>query len=406
MRTICCLSDAELTYKLDNRRQERVDLLAMKCMNNRCEWQGPLNELLDDHARNCSHASIRCRECAEEVTKRELERHQRAECRYRMVRCPRCNEEGKHAEIVGLDAPFTKKHRCLKVLTTCPNRCRGSRKIERGQLAQHLQVCPLQSVDCDFKIVGCEAQLIRKSLAAHTKNGQQEHLQLLLSSVHTKMSLLHREIDFLMQTVRDPTTLTSLACMNSQVKVGRLCLDGIGDQVTFRVNNFEHLSLFSKDDGKWESPPFYFASRYRMELVAHPGGDGEFMGQGLSVSLSVRKPETQGSGNVNQDIGWPMDCAYMAIQTSILPQVNHHGRSHAQPDATLLETKPRSFTAHVCYLCRQRLGYQTIPADKDHTSTEVAREEDFVGRESLVEAGLLFQDSVVLRVELTQCDCT
>lgn len=401
-RTPCCLTHTELSYEADLRRQREVDSLVVRCTNG-CEWSGPLSALHGDHAQTCEFANVRCEACDGQVMRRSLEEHRRDSCRNRLTRCSLCNKEGPHAEIMGLDAPFTKKHRCPKALVTCPNQCKGSRKIERRHLAEHLKVCPLQSVDCEFKVVGCETQLNRKSLAQHMKDHQQHHLLMLLNTFHSKMSLLHREIEFLMQNIQDPTTHASLACMNSHIKMGRPSLDGVGDKVTFRVTNYQHLSEFSQDDGKWDSPPFYLASRYCMKLVAYPGGCGVNVGQSLSVYVRVSKPEA-GSGNANQDVGWPMECAYIALQISILPQVNHSSQSESDTEQ-LLMPKPISFTAHVCHSCRQRRQWPTIPEDTDQATAEVARNEDFVRHEALTEAGLLFQDSIVLRVEQILCEC-
>ena len=410
-KTACCLAKTELSHEADLRRQRRVDSLTVKCKSNGCNWSGPLSALLD-HGQNCDFADVRCEACGEQIARRSLEEHRRDNCRNRLIRCRRCNEQGPHAEIVGLDAPFTKKHRCPKALVTCPNQCRGSRKIERGLLAEHLKVCLLQNVECEFKIVGCRAQLNRKSYAQHMRDQQQQHLLMLLSTFHTKMSLLHGEVEFLMQNAQDPTTQASLACMSDNVKMGRPSLDGLGDKVTFRITNYKHLSEFTSDDGKWESPSFYLASQYHMELVAYPGGNGAYMGQSLSVYLNVSKPEAQsGTRNVNQDIGWPMDCAYVALQVSILPQVNHSSHPHPESNTEnhdtqeLLMPKPISFTAHVCHFCRQRKHLPTIPEYTEQTTAEVGRDEDFIRWESLTEAGLLFQDSVVLRVEQTMCEC-
>ena len=406
-RTPCCFSEMELLYEADPERERRVGLLEVKCGNTDCEWVGPVSAVFGEHAATCEHVKVRCEVCERLVKRGEPEFHVRNVCRNRLVQCPLCNKEGTFAEIAGLDAPFTQKHRCTKALTTCPNRCRGSRKIERGLLVEHLKVCPLQNMDCEFKSVGCDARLNRKLLAKHMKDGQQEHLLMLVNSFHTKMCLVQSEMDFLKQGTNDPTLHASLACMTNHVKMGQLRLDCIGDAVTFRLTNYDHLSQFSEDDGKWESPPFYFASDYRMQLVAYPAGHGGFTGQALSVYLNVSKPEVGSSrGNAN-DAGWPMDCAYTALQVSILPQVNHSSRSHPETDETqLMMPKPVSFTAHVCHVCRHRDELPTIPEDHTQTTAEVAAKEDFVMPESLTEAGFLFQDSLVFRIEQILCKCT
>lgn len=406
-RTLCCLTEVELAYRPDHARQHRIFSLEIKCGNTGCAWSGNIETLVTQHSANCTHALIHCHDCAREIKRGDLENHRTTECRFRPIHCPRCNQEGSYAEIMGLDAALTRKHRCPKVLATCPNRCRGSKRWERGELGQHLSMCPLQAVDCEFKAIGCTAQPLRKSLSQHMKNDQQQHLLLLLNAVQTKMSVVSSELDLLSKSAIDPTTVTSLACMRTQMRLGRLCLDGIGDQVTFRVKNYSHLEQNSCEDGKWESPPFYFISNYRMELVVYPGGLGVFMGRSLSISLQVHKPDTHGrSSNLNQDMGWPIDCAYIALQISALPQLGHSDhQSDSQSDAGRLLTGGKSIKAHVCHFCRQRHGYPSLPEDMEQETAEVVKEDDFVRSQDLAENGLLSQDSVILRVELTSCGC-
>ena len=435
-RTPCCLAQTELAYEVDPERRERVGSLVVKCGNEGCKWVGAVTALFGEHCTSCEFGNVRCAACERLVQRRELETHQRESCRNRRVQCRLCEEECTYAEIMGLDAPFTQKHRCSKALTSCPNHCKSARRIERGRLSEHLKVCPLQTLECEFKVVGCKARLNRRSLARHMKDQQQEHMLMMLSAFQMKMTLVEGEIDFLMRSLCNPATHTSLACMSSHIKMGRLRLEVVGDSVTFRLTNFEHLSRFSEDDGKWVSPTFYFASNYPMQLVVYPAGHGGFTGQSVSVYLNVSKPEAEGQGNTNSDASWPMDCAYVALQISILPQVSCSSRPSTASDegsqlatssgyvsddsplasssrprsvsnnADLMEPKPISFRAHVCTICRHLKKMQTIPESETDTEAEVGAKEDFVGPDSLTEAGLLFQDSLVFRVEQTLCDCT
>ena len=403
-RTLCCLSERELVYKPDHARQHRIYSLEIKCGNAGCEWSGTIEALQTQHVTSCVHATVHCRDCARETRRGDLENHRTTECRFRPTHCPHCDQEGPYAEIMGLDAALTKKHRCPKVLATCPNRCKGSKRMERGELGQHLSVCPLQTVDCEFKSVGCTAQPLRKSLGLHMKNEQQQHLLLLLNATQTKMSALSSELDLLSKIVKDPATVTSLACMRTQMRLGRLCLDGIGDRVTFRVRNYSHLEQYSQEDGKWESPPFYFISNYRMELIVYPGGLGAFMGRSLSIILQVHKPESHSRSN--QDMGWPIDCAYIALKISVLPQLGHSDRSSdPHSDAEQAPTERKSVKAHICHLCRQRHGHPALPEDAQQATAEVLKQDDFVRSQDVRETGLIFQDSIILRVELSSCEC-
>ena len=394
-RTLCCNSEKKFSYTLDRARQQQLHSLHVKCLNEGCTWSGSVNAHLEEHSDTCVHAKIHCHDCAREVRRGNLERHSRNECHFREIQCRHCNAVAPYAEIMGLDASVA-KHKCPMILVTCPNRCKGSKKMLRQALPEHLTLCPLQSIDCDFKAVGCDEKLVKKSYDQHMKNAHQQHLLLLLTAMQTKMSALGNEIELLSKSMQDPTTLASLACMQSHMRTGKLSLNGVGDQVTFRVRNYSHLKQNSGEDGKWESPPFYFLSSYRMQLLVYPGGHGSFVGRSLSISLHVNKPENPGNGSDNHDIGWPMECAYVAIQISILPQSKH---THSQA-----VTPCRTTIAHVCHICQQRQDNYDTPEDPPDTM-ELMKEDNFVSSEAVVDAGLLFQDSVVLRVELTSCEC-
>ena len=396
-RTLCCNSEKKFSYMLDRARQQQLHSLHVKCLSEGCTWSGSVDAHGQEHVNTCVHAKIHCHDCAREVLRGNLESHSRDVCHFREIQCRHCNTVAPYAEIMGLDSSVA-KHKCPKILVTCPNRCKGSKKMLRQALPEHLTLCPLQSIDCDFKAVGCDEKLVKKSYDQHMKYAQQQHLLLLFNAMQTKMSAVGNEIELLTKSVQDPTTLVSLACMQSHMKTGKLSLNGVGDQGTFRVRNYSHLQQNSGEDGKWESPPFYFLSSYRMQLLVYPGGHGLFTGRSLSISLRVNKPENQSNSSNSHDVAaWPIECAYLAIQISILPQNKH---THSQ-GVTMCRT---TTIAHICHICRQRQDNHAIPEDPPDT-LELMKEDDFVSSEAVVDAGLLFQDSVVLRVELTSCEC-
>lgn len=400
-RTPCCTSKKEFSCKLDRTLQQQLQTLDVKCPNEDCTWSGTVNALLEEHSKTCVHAVVPCHDCARRMKRGDLNTHRSNECRFRETRCRHCSKVGTYAEIMALDST-TSKHKCPMILVACPNKCSGSKKIQRGVLPEHLAVCPLQSVDCSFKAVGCDAELTKKSFDRHMKCAQQQHLLLLLNAMQTKMTALSSEVDFFSKNVQDPTTLSSLACMKSHMRMGKLCLDGIGDEVTFRIRNYSHLERHSGNDGEWKSQSFYFLSNYRMELVAYPGGCGPFMGRSLSLSLIVHKPDGSCS---NRDVGWPIDCLYTAIQISILQQSK---TKHTQSDSETQEDayNHKTTLANICPLCCERQDDSVIPEGQDQLdAVELVKDDDFVRSHVLGEAGLLLQDSIVLRVALTSCRC-
>lgn len=406
---ICCNSHKEFSYRLDRTLQQQFYSLDVKCKNDSCTWTGTTNALLKHHSETCPHARIPCPDCARDVVRMNLAEHSRYDCRFRVTRCSRCNKEGTYAEIMGLDSSAV-KHRCPMVVVTCPNKCQRFKSYQRGKLAAHLTECPLQRVDCPFNAVGCGEQPVRKLLDLHMKNAQQTHLLLVLNAMQGKMAALGSEVDLLSKSVRDPATLTSLACMKTHMKMGKLSLDGIGDEVTVRVGHYSHLEKYSseedehKENAVWRCPPFYFLSSYRMELAVYPGGCGQHVGIALTLSLHIHKPEDLGSSS--QVGGWPLDCAYLAIQISILQQLENQTQPDPHPNQGV--RKYKTITAHVCHLCRQRHHLQVDQEGQDHPDIVelVSKDEEFVKSYLITKAGLLLHDSIILSVELTPCECT
>lgn len=406
---ICRNCEKEFSYKLDRTRQQKFYSLEVKCKNRArgCRWTGTTNAFLEHHSKTCVNALIPCPDCARDVERKNLTDHRNDDCRFRNTRCSRCNKEGTYAEIMGLDSTGV-KHKCPMILVTCPNKCQRSKTYQRGKLAVHLTECPLQRVDCAFKAVGCEEQPVRKFLDLHMKNTQQQHLLLLLNAMQSKMVALEGEVDLLLKSVHDPATLSSLACMKSHMRMGKLCLDGTGDEITFRVGHFSHLESYSseedenREDAVWRAPPFYFLSSYRMELAVYPGGCGEQVGKALTLSLHIHKPENLGSSSCVG--GWPLDCVYVALQISILQQLE---KNQPQSDPHSVH-KFKTITAHVCHICRQRhqLQVNSEAGGQPDAVKLVSEHKEFVKSHVLTEAGLCLHDSIVLRVELTPCECT
>ena len=56
----------------------------------------------------------------------------------------------------------------------CPNRCGAS--FERDVLEDHLKMCGLQKLQCEFSYAGCAAEFIRDHQKEHMHQNTQKHL--------------------------------------------------------------------------------------------------------------------------------------------------------------------------------------------------------------------------------------
>ena len=95
-----------------------------------------------------------------------------SECPRRTVYCQFCyatNEwqfiEGKHKDL------------CPKFPLACPNYC-DILSIPREDLAEHIKVCPLELVRCEFYTIGCTDMMSRRDQKQHNADNLHEHLTL------------------------------------------------------------------------------------------------------------------------------------------------------------------------------------------------------------------------------------
>ena len=63
---------------------------------------------------------------------------------------------------------------CDKFPLTCPNQCDGI--VCRGDMDDHRKTCPLETIDCEYCMVGCKAEMLRKDLEKHSEDNMKQHL--------------------------------------------------------------------------------------------------------------------------------------------------------------------------------------------------------------------------------------
>ncbi len=65
--------------------------------------------------------------------------------------------------------------KCTRYPTRCPDNCDVG-TVARCQLDDHVAVCPLQPVVCEFSHAGCNVVVPRREMAQHMEEGAQQHL--------------------------------------------------------------------------------------------------------------------------------------------------------------------------------------------------------------------------------------
>ncbi len=138
-----------------------------------CKWTGQLQQL-DEHLSDCEYVDTKCDQCQKSIQKRNnfMTTHLANECPEREFSCKYCNYKATYVLV-------TEVHfkNCKLYILNCPNGC--GVHFERGELEDHINMCSLQKVECEFSYAGCEDEFIRGQQKDHMEQNTQKHLVLM-----------------------------------------------------------------------------------------------------------------------------------------------------------------------------------------------------------------------------------
>ena len=160
--------------------QTKIPTFTVHCSlkNRGCEWTGQLQHLdahLDLTTGDCVYVDVDCpSKCNQKVQKHNVDTHLANHCPNRDYTCPHCSfkatfhEVSEHFEV------------CRYYPLMCPNRCGAS--FERDVLEDHMKMCGLQKLQCEFSYAGCGAEFIRNDQLEHMEQNTQKHLALVAAA--------------------------------------------------------------------------------------------------------------------------------------------------------------------------------------------------------------------------------
>ena len=172
--------ETEISYIPHKKYQPKILALRVHCSlkDRGCEWTGQLQHLdthLDLTTGDCVYVDVDCpSKCDQKVQKRYVDTHLANHCPNRDYTCPHCSfkatfrEVSEHFEV------------CRYYPLVCPNRCGAS--FERDVLEDHMKMCGLQKVQCEFSYAGCGAEFIRDDQKEHMEQNTQKHLALVAAA--------------------------------------------------------------------------------------------------------------------------------------------------------------------------------------------------------------------------------
>ena len=174
--------------------QKRIASLKVYCTlkGRGCDWSGTLEELeahLDPDQDNCQYVDTKCPlNCQQAIPKNKVEQHVREECVKREHVCQHCNFKATYEEVVDTHLP-----ECMYVPLQCPNLCGVT--CDREVMEDHMKICRLEEVKCEFSDVGCEERFIREDQEEHTRQNYQRHLSLMAASTAETNRQMEKKLD-------------------------------------------------------------------------------------------------------------------------------------------------------------------------------------------------------------------
>ena len=131
-----------------------------------CGWSGTLDQLdthLDPDQDNCQYVDTKCPfNCHMTIPKNKVEQHVAQHCAKRPYVCQYCSFKATYEEVVDTHLP-----ECKYVPLQCPNLCGVT--TERNFMEDHMKMCCLEEVECEFRGVGCEERFRREDQEKHTR---------------------------------------------------------------------------------------------------------------------------------------------------------------------------------------------------------------------------------------------
>ncbi|XP_065920304.1 TNF receptor-associated factor 4-like [Dysidea avara] len=155
---------------IEGEHKEQCPRFSVPCPN-KCEIHEIPREDIDKHREVCPLEEVACpNECGITMQQQYLTSHVEEECVCRKIACQYCHITEEYQFIED-----EHKEQCPKVPIPCPNKCEvGS--VLRGDVEEHMKMCPLELIQCEYHVVGCEERIVRKDQTKHNKEKIEEHL--------------------------------------------------------------------------------------------------------------------------------------------------------------------------------------------------------------------------------------
>ena len=160
----CPIDREDFTTTQDHFNKRRLRSFKVKCPNSKrgCKWQGNLGDAEGHTEGTCISQEVECTKgCGDKMQRQNVPDHLHKNCPLRDYHCPHCQLQGTYKSITTSHFSF-----CEDFPLSCPAGCHGC--MPRNTMATHLQqTCPMEFVECEYKMLGCSELVRRKAIKEH-----------------------------------------------------------------------------------------------------------------------------------------------------------------------------------------------------------------------------------------------
>ena len=161
----------------------------------------------------CQFADVQCLYCQEQRRRSAIQIHQKNDCPKRPFKCTYCDRyESTYQNVVDNHWAICQYHP-----EPCPNMC-GSKFSRKNvhDLENHIaNDCPLTTIDCEYKRVGCNKKVLRKDMTAHLDENIAHHLSLQATEQRKVANSIKMSSDQRSHHMKSLTNGLKLVCENT-----------------------------------------------------------------------------------------------------------------------------------------------------------------------------------------------
>ncbi|XP_065904789.1 TNF receptor-associated factor 4-like [Dysidea avara] len=312
---------------IDGEHKEQCPKLPLPCPN-KCDVDNIPREEISTHMMRCPFEEVECinENCGKTLLRQNLAKHVEMECLRRKIVCQFCSIRDEFQFIEG-----EHKKLCPGILLPCPNKC-DIGTIKRGDMEEHLKICPLESIHCEYHEVGCTDVITRANQVKHNKEEMEKHLSYTkseLTSRNQQIAALENTLQAVQRRVNEletrqlPAAWQNINALEQQLQntlqygqhlnISSLKSTAVCP-VTIKLPNFANTK---KTDQIWFTTFFIDEGVYKLKFCVNLAGHDSGRGTHLSLCLYLMKGPNDGR------LQWPLR---RKITIKLLNQIkdNHH----------------------------------------------------------------------------------